>query len=290
MMRKDGVKPTQASSPTAAPSRRRIHVCACAAAMGGPRATQAGASAPWRRALALLRELEAAGLVPDRVVLNSVMAACAAAGRWQEALRLLKRMGIAGGMLAPDIVSYNTALSACSRARAWDAASRVIVGMRNAGLEPSLITFNTRMAQCQRSGHFSDALVLLDEMRAAGVQPDAVTYTALLWTVGQAPAHTHPRPGPRQWECLTHAAVCVPAPAVQRCVAIVDDMQARGIPRTTHVYTAAMTACKQAFAYKALLRLEEDRVADAVPADDAVQDLVAWATEQQDDEHHRLYP
>jgi pentatricopeptide repeat protein len=88
----------------------------------------------------------------------------------------------------------------CSRAEKWDAAARVLDEMRASGLGPTLVTYNTRMAQCQRSGHYSDALVLLEEMHVAGVQPDAVTYTSLLWTVGQAPAHTHPRPGPRQWE------------------------------------------------------------------------------------------
>jgi hypothetical protein len=32
---------------------------------------------------------------------------------------------------------------------------------------------------------------------------------------------------------------------LQRCVALVDDMQARGIARTPEVYTAAMYACKE---------------------------------------------
>jgi pentatricopeptide repeat domain-containing protein 1 len=94
------------------PNRRTyaaaIHVCV-AAASGGPR----GKASHWRRALSLLDELEAAGLQPDRVVLNSAMAACAAAARWEEALKLLGRMESAGGALKPDSTSFNTALSAC---------------------------------------------------------------------------------------------------------------------------------------------------------------------------------
>jgi pentatricopeptide repeat protein len=92
-----------------------------------------------------------------------------------------------------------------SRAGEWNEASQVLLRMRAAGLGPTLHTYNTRMGACQRSGHYSDALVLLEEMFAANVQPDAVTYTSLLWTVGKAPAHTHPRPGPRQWEVRNSA-------------------------------------------------------------------------------------
>ena len=53
---------------------------------------------------------------------------------------------------------------------------------------------------------------------------------------------------------------------------------------------AKLCVCTQGFAYRALLRLEEDRIADEVPADETVQALVAWAQDQQADEDHRLYP
>jgi hypothetical protein len=55
------------------------------------------------------------------------------------------------------------------------------------------------------------------------------------------------------------------------------------------MYAAAiMQHTTQGFAYKALLRLEEDRVADGVGDTDAVLALVEWATEQQADEDSRL--
>jgi hypothetical protein len=43
---------------------------------------------------------------------------------------------------------------------------------------------------------------------------------------------------------VVHCCICTCA-LLQRCVALVDDMQARGIARTPEVYTAAMYACKE---------------------------------------------
>lgn len=46
----------------------------------------------WRRALALLRDMENRGLQPNLVCYTSVITACQRAGEWRKALNILVRM------------------------------------------------------------------------------------------------------------------------------------------------------------------------------------------------------
>ncbi|CAJ1433275.1 unnamed protein product, partial [Effrenium voratum] len=58
-------------------------------------------------------EMVSRHISPNIIACNACIAACAAAGRWKEATRLLSSMPC-----RPDVVSYNSVL-ACERALNW---------------------------------------------------------------------------------------------------------------------------------------------------------------------------
>lgn len=105
---------------------------------------------------------------PGRKSVNIAMGACARAGRWEEAVYLLRTMEDRG--LEPDIYSYNTAMNACARAgkeeggrhatreERWWLADRIHMWYR--GLDGT--------------GQNATALDLLREMPTVGLKPDVV--------------------------------------------------------------------------------------------------------------------
>ena len=67
-----------------------------------------------QRALALLREMQARSLKPDKLTYTAVISASEkGGGLWEQALALMKEMRKVG--LRPDVITYNTTISACGK-------------------------------------------------------------------------------------------------------------------------------------------------------------------------------
>lgn len=67
-------------------------------------------------AVAIFREMSAAGVPPNVITHNSVMAVCVAAGQWEKALEIFAEVrddNNSGLLSTGDSCSFNTALSAC---------------------------------------------------------------------------------------------------------------------------------------------------------------------------------
>ena len=64
----------------------------------------------WERALGLLGEMEAAGVVLDTITYSAAISACGKGGQWERALGLLDTMKAAG--VAPNFITYNAAFEA----------------------------------------------------------------------------------------------------------------------------------------------------------------------------------
>lgn len=76
-----------------------------------------GGGGQWRQAVALVKEMAAAGLVPDAITYNSLIVACGRAGQWKQALSVLRGMKKQG--IRCDIIAYSAAISACGDAGKW---------------------------------------------------------------------------------------------------------------------------------------------------------------------------
>lgn len=154
---------------------------------------------PWECARALLGEMRAAGITPNTVSYNTVLAACQRAGAWQGALEVLEEMKqgivVASGRSAsgagrnpssfysrsaevvvgavstpsPDLFSFNTAIGACGRAGQWKEALVILDEISSRGFSPDVVSYHTTAAACSRAEEWDAALDVLNRGRRAGV-------------------------------------------------------------------------------------------------------------------------
>eukprot|EP00752_Nemacystus_decipiens_P013027 g11525.t1 len=153
---------------------------------GGAGATGVGATArgspPWEDALALLREMPAAGLEPNVVHFNAAISACAVVGRWREAVALLEEMEGLPGVL-PDVVTFSAAITACGNGLKFERAVWLLRRMPEKGLRPNNFAYNAAISACAKCGRYESATALLSEMwemKGAGVTPDAFSYSSAI--------------------------------------------------------------------------------------------------------------
>ena len=62
------------------------------------------------KALNLLKQMLQEGILPDTYSYSAAIAACASAGRWEEALNLIQRMENGGQRTKPNNVAYTSAI------------------------------------------------------------------------------------------------------------------------------------------------------------------------------------
>eukprot|EP00854_Cymbomonas_tetramitiformis_P034579 gene34579-biopygen33756 len=95
-----------------------------------PRSSAAGSEAPgekrvntwtpdpaaqWETAQEVLADMLAAGIEPDTVTFNCLIAACGNGAGWEPALKIFRDMQAA--QLRPDQITYNSLITTCEQAR-----------------------------------------------------------------------------------------------------------------------------------------------------------------------------
>ncbi|CAM9221077.1 unnamed protein product [Ectocarpus fasciculatus] len=138
----------------------------------------------WRQALALMEEMQAAGIKPDQIAYGTAVSACAMAGQWQKAVALLADMR--RSKLRPDVVAYSSAIKACGGEGRWEEALGLLKEMQESGVRPNLITYTGAMEACGRAGRWNNALGLLAEVRDRGLRPDTFTLNAVMDALGRS--------------------------------------------------------------------------------------------------------
>ena len=170
-------------------------------------------------AIALYRDMRDAGVQPDRVTVNTLVAACAAHGRLDRGLLILESSAVPASVegytalisalagkgelekardvlesmraagVAPNARTYTALLQGAARAGdmagMWAAVGRMKEeGKRDPRLRPTVWTYNAVMAALARAGRVEGMLALREEMAGkrgkAGVAPDIVTCNTLL--------------------------------------------------------------------------------------------------------------
>jgi pentatricopeptide repeat protein len=134
----------------------------------------------WRAAQGVLERMSCRGLVPSVACYGSTMNALGKAGRAEEALALLRRMGT-GGEPRPNAVAYTTAIDACARRSLASEALGLLREMEEErGLAPNPVAYACAMNACAKDRRGLEALRLLREMQAKGLAATEAHYGAVL--------------------------------------------------------------------------------------------------------------
>lgn len=167
---------------------------------------------------------------PNVVTYNAAMQACGSAGRWREALALLR--GMLSNKVAPNATSLTAAIAACGFAGEWQQALDLLRAVKDVdgGVVLSVGSYNAAIRACGKAGRFEQAVGVLREMEADAKKkgasgdswippaPDVTTYTAAIAACGAAREH-------------------------EQAVLLLREMPAAGITPNTISYNAAITAC-----------------------------------------------
>jgi pentatricopeptide repeat protein len=85
-------------------------------------------SALWRRALGLIKSMESEGVPLDKFTYSSAINACGAAGRWEEAVDLIRAMKEDKTKNnTPNKVTYTSAIGKLSNILCWICFARVSI-------------------------------------------------------------------------------------------------------------------------------------------------------------------
>jgi pentatricopeptide repeat protein len=167
------------------------------------------------RAMALLREMAAAGVPPSSRTYGSCIVACEKAGLALDAIRLFDEMRMDG--LLPDRLAFNSAISAAGHLGRSQRALALLEELEG-GLGADRYSFNSAMSACIRGRLWADVLSIVERMKAATVEPDKITYTNLVKCQAEL----------RQW---------------RGALDVLTEMRARGVNGDVICYNAAISAC-----------------------------------------------
>ena len=187
---------------------------------------------------------------PDHYSFSTVVAACAKAGQWKAALKLLKEWRACSSAGKPDVMAHAQVLSACGKAHEWESALDLFGSLQADGAAVDVACYNATMSACGRAGQWEPALRLLDEMLDRGPRPNSRSYAAVITACGKGgecmrALHLLEEMGQRR---LPADAICY-ATAISACggehwhraMGLIDQMEAKiGTPTDTSPYTNAM--------------------------------------------------
>lgn len=129
-------------------------------------------------AIAIYREMRAAGVQADLVAYNVAIAAAGKAQLWKKLAAVREDM-LSSGTL-PDAFTYSSLLSACQAGGRWQQALDWVEEMEQAGVQPNVVHFTTLMTTLLRAGEWEKAIDAFRKLEAAGVQADAVCYNSAI--------------------------------------------------------------------------------------------------------------
>ena len=155
---------------------------------------------------------------PDLKCFNAAISACEKAAKWEEAVKLLRKMTD----VEPNVVSYSSVISACEKCAEWEMALKFLNEMKEMGIEPDVTSYSSAISACEKGGQADVALSLLAEMKAEGIRHDNYSYSSAIAACGK---------GGEKY--------------VDTALSLLAEMKAEGIRPDVVVYSSAITACEK---------------------------------------------
>merc|ERR1712012_1112752 len=85
-----------------------------------------------------------------------------------------------GGGVAPDVVSYNSVINACAKAGKADRAERWLAKAIEGGVAPNVVSYTAVIDACAKAGKAERAEHWLAQARRSGIILNVVSYTAAM--------------------------------------------------------------------------------------------------------------
>ena len=90
--------------------------------------------------------------------------ACANDGQYKSAISLLNDMEDKYGV-EPNDKCYNAAISSCEKAAKWEEAVKLLRKMTEKGVEPNVLSYSSVISACEKCAEWEKALEFLAEMK-----------------------------------------------------------------------------------------------------------------------------
>jgi len=129
-------------------------------------------------AIALVQEMREAGVSIDGIVYNTVLAACVAADRVDEAHLLLNEMEAVDGIA--DVITYNTLAKGNAKAGRMDRCFQIYDRMLAQCIKPSQVTYGILLDCCINQNNVDKAAEVFHQMTRDGCVMNTVLYTTLI--------------------------------------------------------------------------------------------------------------
>ena len=139
-------------------------------------------SSKWQSVFSIL-DIER-GWRPVGTTCNSVLAGCANAARWREAVSFFT--DIVSARLQPDVVSYNCKITAYENALEWQKPLLLLSEIFVRRLQPTTISYNSVISACDGLGEWMQAMRMIRSASGQTVESNLITYSAAMSTFATA--------------------------------------------------------------------------------------------------------
>jgi len=160
-----------------------------------------------QEACALLHRMQTAGVTPDVVVYNCVLASCVNGSDMQRARTTVKEMRQVAG--EPDLITYCTLLKGCQAIGDLRGAKEVLTLMAASGYKPREVSYNSLINASVTSGDFQVAWDTIEEMKKNDVPVDGFTVSIMMKALRQRNCRRplHSKHAARVFEFLDESGV-----------------------------------------------------------------------------------
>lgn len=275
----------------------------------------------WQLALRLLTiGSEGLGVEVGGAAYSAGVGACAQAGKWRWAWRLLRKMrreglevrsgeceGVAKAMgrdwsaalrfldelpllrLAPTVRTLTSAIRSCSEEGQWRWATWLLSSMGRRGLWPKLVGYNLALKACERGGEWATCLALLQEIKQSFWAPDVVSYGVAVSACRRSRAWQTAIELLREMKGEVRADVVLWGAVVGSCkkgkrweaaAAALAAMSEEGLEPDVITCGASISACEKSLKWLGALQLLSAMRQRQVEADDMICNAAASACER----------
>jgi len=226
------------------------------------------------QALEWFKEIETkCGMRPTVIHYTNLMSALQNSGRWADSIKVYKQMETDG--VSADAVAHNTAITACARGGDWEQAWAVFASMKRAGVAPTVVSYNSLISACEKCGQADRALEIFNKMKAATFTSGSVVLDQQGGGGGQGKTTTAVQPTVVTYNTVISALA--KAGRWEQANTVHNEMVGKGMRDDAFTLTALITACEKTGQWEKILPLLDQFIKQGVEPNVVVYNRIITA-------------